>query len=135
MAPAPGDCPEGGRQVASLRKGLTMQDRALAFVAIAAAACFVTASAQAGGVQPTKGQSAEQTQRDVAECQTLAVQASGFDPAAAAGAVVGASKQRQDRRATRAAEQQQAAETGSKAAAYDQANRSCLLGRGYTITP
>ena len=174
-----------------------MHGRVLAFLAIAAVACFVTASAQAGGVQPTKGQSAEQTQKDVAECQALAAQSSGFDPsaapapvasappqvggrakgavvagaagaaaaevrgqqrggqaydqasdeakqeyrqnqaksAAAAGAVVGASKQRQDRRAARAAGQQQAAETQSKAAAYDQAYQGCLLGRGYTITP
>ena len=48
---------------------------------------------------------------------------------------VGASKQRQDRREARAAGQQQAAETQSKAAAFDQANQGCLLGRGYTITP
>jgi hypothetical protein len=174
-----------------------MQDRALAILAIVAVACFATASAQAGGVQPTKGQSPEQMQKDVAECQALATQSSGFNPsaapapvasappqvggrakgavvagaagaaaaevrgqqrggeaydqasdeakqeyrqnqaksAAAAGAVVGASKQRQDRRATRGAEQQQAAETQSKAAAYDQANQGCLVGRGYTITP
>jgi len=60
-----------------------MQDRKLCFVAIVAVAGFLTSSsAWAGGVQPTKGQSAEQMQKDVAECQALATQSSGYNPAA-----------------------------------------------------
>ena len=58
-----------------------MQNRILAFLAFAAIACFVgAASAQAAGVTPTKGQSAEQQQKDIAECQSLATQSSGFHP-------------------------------------------------------
>jgi hypothetical protein len=175
-----------------------MKNRILVMAGIAAAACWVAAaSAQSGAVQPAKGQSAEQMQKDVAECQGLAAQSSGYDPAAppapvasappevggrargaavgaaagaaaagvrgrqrggelydeasdeakqeyrreeaksaaAAGAVVGGARQRQDRRAARAAEQQQPAQTEPQAAAYDQAYRGCLLGRGYTVTP
>ena len=60
-----------------------MQNRILAFLAFAAIACFVgAASAQAAGVTPTKGQSAEQQQKDIAECQSLATQSSGFHPTA-----------------------------------------------------
>jgi hypothetical protein len=55
--------------------------------------------------------------------------------AAAAGAVVGGAKQRQDRREARGAEQQQAAQAQPQASAYDQAYQGCLLGRGYTVTP
>jgi len=50
--------------------------------------------------------------------------------AAAAGAMVGASRQRQQRRQG-AAQQQQA--QASAAAANDQAYRSCLMGRGYSV--
>jgi hypothetical protein len=60
-----------------------MQNRILVLSATVAAACFVgAATAQAGGVTPAKGQSAEQTQKDIGECQGLATQSSGFNPAA-----------------------------------------------------
>ena len=39
-------------------------------------------AAQAPTVQPSKGQSAEQMQRDVGECQAAAKTSSGYDPAA-----------------------------------------------------
>ena len=60
-----------------------MQDRKLAIAILTAAACFVlAASAQAGGVTPTKGQSVEQMQKDIAECQAAATQSTGFNPSA-----------------------------------------------------
>ena len=42
------------------------------------------ALAQQPVVQPTQGQSAEQLQRDMADCQGIAKQSSGYDPAQAA---------------------------------------------------
>ena len=58
-----------------------MRERALA-IAVAALACLVAAPALAGSVTPTKGQSAEQMQKDIAECQSVATQSSGYNPAA-----------------------------------------------------
>jgi hypothetical protein len=43
---------------------------------------FAAAPASAQSVQPTKGQSTEQMQKDMAECQSAATQSSGYDPAA-----------------------------------------------------
>jgi hypothetical protein len=43
----------------------------------------VDASAQTVNVTPAKGQSSEQMQRDMAECQGLATQSTGYNPAAA----------------------------------------------------
>lgn len=54
---------------------------------------------------------------------------------AAAGAVVGGSKQRRDRRDTRRDEKEQTANAEAAKKSYDQANQSCLTGRGYTVTP
>ena len=42
---------------------------------------FLAASARAETVVPAKGQSAEQVQKDTAECAALAKQSSGYDPA------------------------------------------------------
>ncbi len=163
---------------------------------IALAAWISSEAAAQSGVQPTQGQSAEQMQKDVAECQNLATQSSGhipgapppsaasderyvggrakgaatgaaagrtaaqvrgnqheeaYDklsdeakreyrkeegkPAAAAGMVVGGSKQRRDRRAGRRDEKDAEDKAKAAADAYDQANRNCLAGRGYTVTP
>jgi hypothetical protein len=41
------------------------------------------ASAQTVNVKPAKGQSTEQMQKDMAECQGLATQSTGYNPAAA----------------------------------------------------
>jgi hypothetical protein len=50
---------------------------------IVSLACFlIAATAYASGVTPAKGQSPEQTQKDISECQALATQSSGFNPAA-----------------------------------------------------
>jgi len=43
---------------------------------------FAVAPASAQSVQPAKGQSTEQMQKDVAECQSAATQSSGYNPAA-----------------------------------------------------
>jgi hypothetical protein len=60
-----------------------MLNRSLVRVALASLACFLfAATAYASGVTPAKGQSPEQTQKDVSECQALATQSSGFNPAA-----------------------------------------------------
>jgi hypothetical protein len=163
---------------------------------IALAAWISSEAAAQSGVQPAQGQSAEQMQKDVAECQSLATQSSGYSPAApppstasderyvggrvkggatgaaagrtaaqvrgkqheeaydqlsdeakreyrkkegqpaaAAGVVVGASKQRRDRREGRRDEKDAEKQAKATADAYDQASRSCLAGRGYTVTP
>lgn len=58
----------------------------VAAAAIAAVGGFsvssAVASAQAVEVKPTQGQSAEQMQKDIAECQSLATQSSGYNPGA-----------------------------------------------------
>jgi hypothetical protein len=54
-------------------------------------------------------------------------------PAAAAGA--GASKQRRDRREGYRDEKDAEKQAKAAAEAYDPANRSCLAGRGYSVTP
>ena len=43
---------------------------------------FFAATASVAGVTATKGQSAEQQQKDISECQALATQSSGYDPSA-----------------------------------------------------
>src|SRR5262245_65776220 len=43
---------------------------------------FAVAPASAQSVQPAKGQSADQMQKDMAECQGAATKSSGYDPAA-----------------------------------------------------
>src|SRR5262245_42135345 len=43
---------------------------------------FAVAPALAESVQPTKGQSSDQMQKDVAECRGAATQSSGYDPSA-----------------------------------------------------
>ena len=156
---------------------------ALAFVAN-------IALAQQSAVQFAQGQSAEQ--KDMADCQAIAKQSTGYDPAAAtqaaapedtqrggrartaakaatasavrsevkgqqydaydkmsddakqeyrqneaksaaaAGAVVGGSRQRQERREQNKAQEQQAAQANAAASAYDQAYKSCMMGRGYS---
>jgi hypothetical protein len=169
--------------------------RLLILVIALAAWSSIEAAAQST-VQPAQGQSAEQMQKDVAECQNLATQSSGhipgtpppssasderyvggrakgatagaaagrtaaqvrgnqheeaYDklsdeakreyrkeegkPAAAAGMVVGGSRQRRDRRAGRKSQEDAEAQAKAAADAYDQANRSCLTGRGYTVAP
>ena|SRR5215207_5858027 len=153
-----------------------------------------TALAQQPVVQPAQGQSAEQMQQDMADCQAIAKQSTGYDPsqpppstsspatpqaggrvrgaakgalagaagaevrgqqygaydklsddvkqeyrqneaksAAAAGAAVGAAKQRQQRRQQGQAQEQQAAQTNAAAGSYNQAYKSCLMGRGYSV--
>ena len=52
----------------------------ISMVVAGALAVGVTASAQS--VQPLKGQSPEQMQKDIGECQASAKQSSGYDPAA-----------------------------------------------------
>jgi hypothetical protein len=136
-------------------------------------------------ITPLQGQTAEQIQRDQADCRSIAASSATTPPAepasgrrgggrargaargaaagavaaevrgqqydrydnlsddakreyrqnnagsaAAAGAMVGASRQRQQRRQD-AAQQQQA--QANAAAANEQAYRSCLMGRGYSV--
>jgi hypothetical protein len=150
------------------------------------------ALAQQSAVQLAQGQSAEQQQKDMADCQAIAKQSTGYDPAAppqaaapteperggrvrgaakaatasavrsevkgqqydaydklsddvkqeyrqneaksaaAAGAVVGGSRQRQERREQDKAQEQQAAQANAATSAYDQAYKSCMMGRGYS---
>lgn len=52
---------------------------------------------------------------------------------AAAGAVVGASRQRRDRRADRREDREAEDALAKQRAAYDQAYKACLTGRGYTV--
>jgi hypothetical protein len=60
-----------------------MKDRKLVIGILSAAACFIlNAAAHAGGVTPTKGQSPEQMQKDITECQAAATQTTGFNPSA-----------------------------------------------------
>ena len=53
-------------------------------IAAVAAAVWLAAdaSAQTADVQPAKDQSAEQMQKDMADCQAAAKQSTGYDPAA-----------------------------------------------------
>ena len=150
------------------------------------------ALAQQSAVQLAQGQSPEQKQKDMVDCQAIAKQSTGYDPAAAtqaaapeeperggrvrgaakaatagavaagvrgqqydaydkmsddakqeyrqneaksaaaAGAVVGGSRQRQERREGNKAQEQQAAQANAAASAYDQAYKSCMMGRGYS---
>src|SRR5512139_220944 len=68
------------RRRPSMKEIAAMQSRILVFLAFVAVLGFVGA-AQAG-VTPTKGQSAEQMQKDIGECQAIATQSSGFNPSA-----------------------------------------------------
>jgi hypothetical protein len=71
------------KTVAPTRELAAMQYRDLVVAMLAAVAGFVVAaSAQAGGVTPAKGQSPEQQQKDISECQAAATQATGFNPSA-----------------------------------------------------
>ncbi len=71
------------KAVATTGEFAVMQYRDLVVAMLAAVACFVVAaSAQAGGVTPAKGQSPEQMQKDITECQAAATQATGFNPSA-----------------------------------------------------
>ena len=59
-------------------------NRVRLFIAVVATVWLsVDASAQAVNVKPAKGQSTEQMQKDMAECQGLATQSTGYNPAAA----------------------------------------------------
>src|SRR5262245_19407452 len=63
--------------------GSTVKYRRLALSTLACTAlAWATAPARAETVQPQKGQSSEQQQQDVSECQASAKQSSGYDPAA-----------------------------------------------------
>ena len=60
-----------------------MQNRIRVIVAVAASVWLAAeASAQTVNVQPAEDQSAEQMQKDMAECQAQAKQSTGYDPAA-----------------------------------------------------
>jgi hypothetical protein len=84
-APSPG---------ASFKELEAMLDRSHVRVALVSLVFFlIAATAYASGVTPAKGQSPEQTQKDVAECQALATQSSGFNPAAAPPPVASAPPQ------------------------------------------
>jgi hypothetical protein len=56
--------------------------RFVAGAAISIIGGFCVASAQAVEVKPTQGQSPEQMTKDIAECQGLATQSSGYNPGA-----------------------------------------------------
>lgn len=58
-----------------------MKSRVIVVLAFVAMLGFATAPAGAG-VTATKGQSAEQQQKDISECQSQATQSSGFNPSA-----------------------------------------------------
>src|SRR5262245_57963896 len=73
--PGSGFSPTRRRSTMSLR---TIVVGGVSGVALA----FAVAPASAESVQPTKGQSAEQMQKDVAECQGAATKSSGYDPSA-----------------------------------------------------
>jgi hypothetical protein len=58
-------------------------ERGQIFIAVVATVWLsVGASAQGVNVTPAKGQSTEQMQKDMAECQGLATQSTGYNPAA-----------------------------------------------------
>jgi hypothetical protein len=59
-----------------------MELRPLLFSSLALIFAFAAAPAGAESVQALKGQSPEQTQKDIAECQAAATQSTGYNPAA-----------------------------------------------------
>ncbi len=64
-----------------------MKEMLLALITVFTLAAFAsTAQAQGLTFSPSKGQSGEQQTKDNAECQAVAVQQSGFDPAKAQSA-------------------------------------------------
>lgn len=70
-------------------------NRVRLFIAVVATVWLsVVASAQAVNVKPAKGQGTEQMQKDMAECQGLATQSTGYNPAAAQSSNTTATPQR-----------------------------------------
>src|SRR5262245_37707762 len=100
---------------------------------------IVLAAAPAGAqsVRALHEQSAQQTQKDIAECQAAAMQTSGYPgapppvsfPAAPAGG------DRMPRSAFGAAARAADAEARARQSAYQQAVQGCLSSRGYSYTP
>jgi hypothetical protein len=66
-------------------------------------AIAVTTPAQGQSFSPSKGQTAEQQSKDTAECQAIAVQQSGFDPAKAQAAAAPPAQGQRARGAARGA--------------------------------
>ena len=91
-------------------------------VSVGAVAVVVgTSAAQQRSARSQAPRTAEQIQRDTAECRAAATRTTGYDPIGeTAGADGSASKPAAGRRA-RGAE------------AYQDAYRSCLVGRGYNL--
>jgi hypothetical protein len=110
----------------------------------------IPAAAQQPIAYPAKGQTAEQQQKDLGECQAWAKQTTGVDPVAVGGAIAGdagegaaigavvgtiagGAKARRNRRAQQeqAAQQHQAQQQG-QLGTYNRAFAACMEGRGYT---
>jgi hypothetical protein len=93
------------------------------------AAAGATAGAAAAGVRGRQHEAYESVDDDVKQeyRQHEAKQAAG------AGAAVGAAKQRHERRSDRRETRSAEDELAAKKAAYDQAYKACLTGRGYTL--
>jgi hypothetical protein len=112
--------------------------RSVAFSSLALWVALAAATADAEQVQALKGQSAEQTQKEIAECQATATQTSGYNPAApppvsSAGAPQAGGRVPGD--AAGAAAGAAAAEVRGRQASYEQAVQGCLTSRGYSYTP
>ena len=107
----------------------------VAGAAITAIGGFCVSSAQAVEVKPTQGQSEGQMTQDIAECQALATQSSGYNPGAPPAVSSAPPQVGQERRVNTEVDQQATAQVQSQAEAYDEANSVCLSGRGYTVKP
>lgn len=110
-------------------------------------------------INPTKGQSAEQQDKDTYECDEWAKQQTGFDPAAAQapqppsqprvkeaaksaakGAVGGpvgmgfsAKKHRSERLKEQQEQEEAKAQQQQQLESFDKARAACLEGRGYSV--
>ena len=105
--------------------------RPIAFSSFSLLIALAAAPAGAEQVQALKGQSAEQTQKDIAECQATATQTSRYHPAAPPPVSSAGAPQPEDRVRVR----QQEAQSDAAQASYQQAVQGCLTTRGYSYTP
>ena len=98
---------------------------------------LAAAPAGAQSVRALKEQSAAQTQKDISECRTAAIQTSGY-PAAAppiASPVAPPGGGRVPSSAAGASARAADAEVRARQSTYQQAYEGCLTSRGYGFTP